>query len=464
MFKIYKLKHTLIIIFVILSLASTLIIGVFSNIFIKSKFNKYVMYSLDIKKEKILSDISIIYEQNNSFDQILIENVGMNALKEGLIIKVIDQNDETIWNARTHNNGMCDEILKKMSSSMHKLHPNFKGTYTTDVFSVVSNREVVGKLSISYYGPYFYTDSEIIFFKFLNILLVIISLFYVLFSILIGWVVASFIEKPLNKVMNSTKLISEGNYETIKLDSKIIEIDALVKSINKLSENLANQENLRKTLTKDISHELRTPLTVIQGFLEALIDGIWEPTTERLESIYKEIQRLTRLTHSLEDLIKYESENQSLNLSRVEISSFLKEIIILFEKDLYDKGIKCYFEIEENYVYLDKDKMSQAIINIVSNSIKYSKKNGEIFIKTFKKDEKIIISIKDNGIGIAKKHIPFLFERFYRVDDSRSRLTGGVGVGLTISKSIIDLHEGNIIVKSEENMGSEFLIIFKILK
>ena len=333
MFKIYKLKHTLIIIFVILSLASTLIIGVFSNIFIKSKFNKYVMYSLDIKKEKILSDISIIYEQNNSFDQILIENVGMNALKEGLIIKVIDQNDETIWNARTHNNGMCDEILKKMSSSMHKLHPNFKGIYTTDVFSVVSNREVVGKLSISYYGPYFYTDSEIIFFKFLNILLVIISLFYVLFSILIGWVVASFIEKPLNKVMNSTKLISEGNYETIKLDSKIIEIDALVKSINKLSENLANQENLRKTLTKDISHELRTPLTVIQGFLEALIDGIWEPTTERLESIYKEIQRLTRLTHSLEDLIKYESENQSLNLSRVEISSFLKEIIILFEKE-----------------------------------------------------------------------------------------------------------------------------------
>lgn len=217
-------------------------------------------------------------------------------------------------------------------------------------------------------------------------------------------------------------------------------------------------ENMRKRLTSDISHELRTPLTSIQTYLEAMIDGIWEPSEERLISVNEEVIRISHLVNQLKNLAKFDSEESKLDISEVDLKQLVKNIIYNNESYALEKNININSSLEDIRAFIDKEKISQVIINLISNAIRYTNNNGEIFIKLYKVEDFIKISVKDNGIGIPKESVDYIFERFYRVDKSRCRNTGGTGVGLTICKSIIDLHGGNIEVKSELNIGSEFII------
>ena len=222
--------------------------------------------------------------------------------------------------------------------------------------------------------------------------------------------------------------------------------------------NYIKWRNIRKNLTSDISHELRTPLTSIQTHLEAMIDGIWEPSKERLNSVNEEVIRLSHLVNQLKNLAKFDSYEDKLNLKNENLTQLIKNIIYNNESYALDKNIRIKYELEDVNANIDKEKISQVIINLISNAIRYTNLNGEILIKLYKKSDFIKIIVKDNGIGIPEESLDYIFERFYRVDKSRCRNTGGTGVGLTICKSIVDLHKGKIEVKSKLNEGSEFII------
>ena len=258
-------------------------------------------------------------------------------------------------------------------------------------------------------------------------------------------------------------MIGDGGYDNkIDYDSNIVEIDTLIKSINDLSFKLDEQENLRKRLTTDISHELRTPLTSIQTHLEAMIDGIWEPDIERLNSVNEEVIRLTNLVNQLQNLAKFDSEKSKLNLSQINVENLIRNVVYNNQGKALEKNIDIVCELESINAYLDKDKISQVIVNLLSNAIRYTNDGGSIYIRLYKDNNNIKINFKDSGIGIPKGNLNYIFERFYRVDESRSKDTGGIGVGLTIVKSIIDLHQGKIDVRSEINEGSEFIVTLPI--
>ncbi len=211
-------------------------------------------------------------------------------------------------------------------------------------------------------------------------------------------------------------------------------------------------------LDEEILTHKPAPLTNIQTHLEAIIDGVWQPTTERLNSVNEEVVRLTSLVNQLKNLAKFDSEKSMLNLSIVDLGELIKNIIYNTQGSALDKNINIEDDIENIITYLDKEKISQLIVNLLSNAIRYTNENGYIYVKTYIDNNSIKIHIKDNGIGIPKNDLKYIFERFYRVDESRSKKTGGVGVGLTIAKSIVDLHKGTIEVKSEANKGSEFIV------
>ena len=211
-------------------------------------------------------------------------------------------------------------------------------------------------------------------------------------------------------------------------------------------------------MTRDISHELRTPLTTIQAHLEAIMDGLWEPSHERLKSIHEEIQRLNRLIVSSDELFKYDSGEMMLNKSEVDISNIVYTILINFEKEFLDNKIKLEMNLNNCRAFVDKDKISQVIINIISNSIKYTGPGKKIIVNCYEEKTRAVISIKDNGIGISEENLEFIFERFYRVDKSRNKDSGGLGVGLTISKAIVEAHKGEISVNSRVNEGSNFIV------
>ena len=182
-----------------------------------------------------------------------------------------------------------------------------------------------------------------------------------------------------------------------------------------------------------------------------------------MESFHEEIERLIKLVNSLRNLSRLEEVNLVLNRSSFNIGELLINIIKNFEpmysKKKYKLSINSMPTIE---VFMDKDKIIQIMDNVLSNAYKYLKNNGEVYLTLKKVQANIIIEVKDNGIGISKKDLPYIFERFYRSDKSRSRNTGGSGIGLTITKALVKAHGGKIDVYSEDGKGSKFVIVLPI--
>ncbi|MPN30102.1 Sensor histidine kinase ResE [bioreactor metagenome] len=189
-----------------------------------------------------------------------------------------------------------------------------------------------------------------------------------------------------------------------------------------------------------------------------MIDGIWEPTKERLESLNEEILRLTRMLSGLDKIAEIENNDIGLNRTYFDIFEFTNKLVLNFEFYIREKNITLNVEGSSLRIYADKDKIGQVIINLISNAIKYTNINGEISISILDKGNEVEFSITDNGAGIEKEDLPYIFERLYRADKSRSGNTGGNGMGLAVVKAIVDGHNGKITVKSESEFGSKFTV------
>lgn len=453
-----KLRRKLIFSYAFVTVLSIILISIFANICLQKGFNKYIAEKIDEQKKFIVSSVENQYK-NNQWDVNAIENIGINALQSGLILKVTDPNGKVVWDARAYNHGMCEAIIRKISDNMTNKIPNFNGEYVINNYNLKSNGAKIGIVEIGYYGPFYYNDTDVVFLDALNKIFITVGIIGLLLSIVLGVIMSGGISNPILRVVKATNLISTGHYkDKITEKSNIEEISNLVTSVNNLAESLEKQELLRRRLTRDIAHELRTPLTTLQSHLEAILDGIWEPTSDRLISFHEEILRLQRLVGDLERLSKYDHETMNLNKEKFNIEELIKQIIINFEKQFIDKNVHLYTQLEKCILNIDKDKISQAVINIVSNALKYTPEGREVIVSCYKEDGKGVISIKDSGIGISKEHLPYIFERFYRVDESRTRNTGGAGIGLAITKTIVAAHGGEIKVESEINNGTTFKI------
>ena len=453
-----KLKNRLIAIFLLFSITIISLVGIIIRIYIEHNFNKYAANKMEESKKEIYEKVEKSYKEDK-WNINKISFIGYDGLENGLLISIKEESGNIIWDAREYNNIECETILAKIRYNTNKINPKNDTINTIEEYEIKSNNEVVGTLKLEYIGPLFFDDSDVILYEMLNDILIIVAIVFLVFSIILGIVVSSSLNKPILKVIEATKSISGGNYsKKISEKSNIEEVNELITSVNKMAENIKHQENLRKIMTRDISHELRTPLTTIQAHLEAIIDGLWEPSEERLNSIHEEIQRLNRLIISSEELFKYDSGEMTLNKTKVDISNALNSILINFEKDFLDKSIELEMNLNKCVAFVDKDKISQVIVNIISNSVKYTYPNGKIIVNCYEDDDKAFISIKDNGIGISEENIELIFERFYRVDKSRNTDSGGLGVGLTISKAIVEAHKGKIRVNSKVNDGTEFII------
>jgi signal transduction histidine kinase len=314
-------------------------------------------------------------------------------------------------------------------------------------------------LKIGYYGPYFYSDNDLLFLNTLNRLLLLGTAVTAVISIIIGTYTAKRLSGPISRVIRKTEQISQRNY-----DGRIIEtantreIIELTESINTLAEKLGKQETLRKRLTADVAHELRTPIANLQGHLEAMIDGVWAADTEHLKSCHEETVRLTKIVTDLESLARYENEKLQLELEDVNISQCLSGTLKSFENEINRKGISLVIDLPDERAVVDKDKIVQVFYNLISNAIKYTPSGGTILLSVSGNEEQVRILVQDTGIGISEEDLPHIFERFYRADTSRTRETGGAGIGLAIVKSIVKAHNGSVKVNSESGKGSEFFI------
>jgi len=455
----FSLRTKLSLSFVSVVLISVLLVSIITNLLLDKHFKEYVIENQERKSREIVAQVSRQFKAGGEWDLDAIENICLNALAQGLIIKVIDPSGKLIWDATLHDNEQCERMLAHMAQNMSSRYPNWEGSYVEEVYPLTSDLGVVGKIVIGYYGPFFFNDSDLAFINTLNRLFIGVGAFSIVLSLLIGSLMAKRLSTPIARVTTTARMIAKGYFGgRITESSTTKEIAQLTEAINNLAETLENQEALRKRLTADVAHELRTPLATLQSHMEAMIDGIWEPDVQRLKSCHEEIMRINRMVGDLEKLARYESDNLILTKTDFDVSELIRHIIRNFENDFAAKGIEIRFKGEREIITADRDKISQVVVNLLSNALKYTSPGGMVQVSVEGAEDVTKIAVRDNGAGIPPEDLPHIFERFYRADKSRNRLTGGAGIGLTIAKAIVDAHKGSIQVKSKAGEGTEFTI------
>lgn len=276
-----------------------------------------------------------------------------------------------------------------------------------------------------------------------------------------------FIYRRLKRLYKEVSIL---NADDLKRESATTDIDELSKSMQKFVEgkrleikNLTEIDSFRRDFLGNVAHELKTPLFTVQGYILTLLEGAINDKQIRmkyLDRANKGVERLVAVIKDLDMITKLETEGTKLNIEVFNILELVQNVFDLFEMKAKKRNITLIFDkIYEFPVFVkgDIEKIEQVLINLVVNSIKYGKPNGTtIFGVEDYTDQKFIIKVIDNGEGIKKEHLPRLFERFYRVDQSRSREQGGSGLGLSIVKHIIEAHNENIFLKSTYAEGSEF--------
>ncbi|TDT57290.1 sensor histidine kinase [Fonticella tunisiensis] len=460
-----SLRKKLILSYVFIAAVCVFLISVFANIFLESQFKKYIIENQEKKNQEIIGLIMRQYDEDSGWNEEVVQKIGINALENGLILKVRDASGRMIWNARAYNNGMCQQIIEHVSQNMFDRYPGWKGQYVENTYPVLIGLKHIGSVEVGFYGPFYYTDRDIAFLNTLNKIFMGVGIISVLTAVILGSFMARGLSRPISKVIKTSEMISDGNYSVrVDVRSNIDEIKQLTHTINNLAATLEKHEKLRKQLTQDIAHELRTPLTTLQGHMEAMIDGVWDPDEERLRSCHEEIVRISRLVGDIEKLTRYDTNNITLNKTCFDISQVIRGIMLNFQRDFMEKHIEFRYNGSEQIVEGDRDKISQVIINLISNALKYTGEGGKVSIILSRKENGVEIKIKDTGTGISEEDLPYIFERFYRADKSRNRLTGGAGIGLTITKSIVEAHGGSIRVNSKLGEGTEFTVILPIYR
>lgn len=276
-----------------------------------------------------------------------------------------------------------------------------------------------------------------------------------------------FIYRRVKKIYDELTLLESSSFIpqsiTTDMSSLTQEIDRFAKNKKLEIETLKVREEYRKEFMGNVSHELKTPLFTVQGYLETLIDGginDLEIRDKYLKRAVKGLERLIYIVKDLDMITKLEVGDLSLEFEKFNIIDLVLEVFELFEMKASKKSISLTLDRDYDkpvWVYADRERIQQVLSNLVVNSIKYGREKGttELSVESIS-DDKVIIRVTDNGEGIEGEHISRLFERFYRVDMSRSRQIGGSGLGLSIVKHIVEAHQEQIYVESEIAVGSEF--------
>ena len=459
--KHYRLRTLISVRFALIVLVIIFLISIVSNLLINRQFEKYVGEQQHKKAEELALNLSCQYDNaSGEWNLDYIHGLGMYALNEGYMIKLYDVNEHVLWDAQNHDMTLCAQMMDTISIRMQEKRPDLKGDFVTHRLELELNQKTIGVLEVSYYNPFYLSEDDFQFISALNHILLGVGLVSLLGAVLMGIILANNLTKPIARTVEITEQISEGDYSIRFQDPvRITELSGLAKSINQMAEALEEQETLRKRLTSDVAHELRTPLANVSSYLEAILEGVWEPTEERLRSCYEELERLSKLVADLERLQQVESENLKLQKTKVDLLELVQTVVKNFETQLADKNLHCTVDGTVTMAFVDRDRMQQVLTNLLSNAIKYSCENGSIRIEVKEETDAVLLRVEDQGIGIAKEDLKLIFERFYRVDKSRNRRTGGTGIGLTIAKAIVEAHGGRITAESISGEGSRFQVL-----
>lgn len=462
--KIYSIRWKLISTYLSLIFLILLIINIFLySTFLQNNLNDNINF-LKVQSTIIANQTKSYIknlENNNKYSKeyidSLIKKYSLDIDSRIMVLNksgdvIIDSNSENI-NKNLNN---INEVSKALEGNTSASHYRYNDKYLSYVASpIINNNKVEGLIFISSDSKKIYkevhsTMNIILFISFISVIITgIISIFF-----------ANNISLPIVR-LNSKVRKFYGIDSKFPKEYKSDELDQLETSFNLLTTKLKQVENRRKKFVSNVSHELRTPITSMKILSETIINGDkWDENIYRefMEDINSELNRLSNIIDDLLYLVDVEKEEINFNYELTSVNFLVRHAISTLEPIATKKGLKLnYIEEDKIQSLLDRSKFERVLINIIGNSIKYTEK-GSVNVSVLDKNENFEILIQDTGIGIEKDDLPYIFDRFYKADKSRTYNKGSTGLGLSISQEIIELHNGRIEIDSEIHVGTEIKI------
>lgn len=453
----------------VLILVSVGILGIIFMLFANRYFEGDRLNILNLCVESVEDNLEVTYEGNVS----KIKDSG--ALRENL--KLISQTTQTIVMVADKSGNIVATTDERFISSVDNVLPN-------DILKIADSKEETVKVSDSvtkltgdnYYavgkairrngnitGYIFVASSAVTILIFTNALLTTFLLsasVMILISSIVSLAVTSRLTTPLRNITNAAKCFSQGDFSARASVEGDDEVAHLAYTFNNMATFAENNETSRSNFVANIAHELRTPMTSIKGFVDGIIDGTIPPDKEPtyLKIVSDEIGRLARLTNSMLDISKLDSGEFIMNVKKYNIWDTISAVAFAFESRIENAEIAVKgFEPQRINVMADQDIIHQVVYNIVDNALKFTPKGGYIAFNVTQTGDYVTVKIRNSGAGISKEALPYVFERFYKADTSRSVHTKGAGIGLYIAKTLVQRSGGEIYVESIQGEYTEFI-------
>ncbi len=440
-----KLTSKLILAFLVVGLFSTGMLALSTRSAANREFNKFIN---DRLQAEILNNLSQYYEENQTWQGVQTYLSGRDHFNfdddRPLFFSIADSNGKIIIAGIHHQEG---EILTAEQLSAGK--------------PISVQDKITGMLIMS--APREKNPMEDAFIHRINNSIFLSGVSAFILALILGAILSRTITRPLRELTKATREIANGRFDQKVMVRSRDEIGDLAAALNKMSADLEHSFNLRKQMTADIAHELRTPLSLIIGHAEAVHDGVLPASPENFEIIREEAERLEKMVNDLRTLSLADAGELSVEFQRVEINKLLSDIQSRYLIPFGGKRVRLTLDLspmplEAN---LDPIRFSQALMNILDNALRYTPEDGVVIMSAYQVESEIEISIADNGEGVTVEEAAYLFDRFYRTDESRTRDEGGSGLGLAITKSIIEMHGAKIWAESEKGKGLKMVIRLK---
>lgn len=450
--------------FTMTAILTALILSVVLALVWESQFKSYTRQNMQLIAQQAASSIAMEYESNNGWTPATMDYIKNNLkVSSDIRMQILDIDEQVRFDDAWANTDPS-KTATQLSQNENMTIPTGSGSVVSSDICL-SNGKKVGLVRMWAFGSEaLLTKADAAFRTSSYSAIAIAAAVAIFVAIAMSSAASRSLAKPINKITRTAAQIRNGD---LTARTELVgddEIGRLGQTFDSMCSELERDIKFEHRLTSDVAHELRTPLMAMLVTVEAMQDGVLPADDEHFETVAEEVRRLSRLVDAMLHLSRIENGARQLKVKNDDIVYLVRSLVSMQERLFAEKDLRLRFEDKtpdgECFVDMDSDLIREAVTNIMSNAMRYTPEGGWVIVRVERDRShgEALVSVQDTGIGIAKEDIPRVFSRFWRSDVSRERVSGGLGVGLALTKEIIDKHNGTISVESELNRGTCFTL------